>query len=228
MGLWLKQDDGSLVEVSGGGGGGTFDGDHVLTGDPSDPAVVESVDEGQLLYDGVESDGSGGGPHDHDDYLPLTGGTLTGDLTMAGNVGFKISSSNAPGRGVGELKAGNGASLRIYSESDATLANRILVIGTVLDIDPGCLLLARGEADIKGDLKVGGTINGTLAFGIAPNIDTADVLDRAETAAMPVVDDKSVATTDADVESITVNEVVTALLAKIKELSARIETLEGS
>ena len=38
MALWLKQDDGTLVEVSG-GGGGTFDGEHVPTGDPSDPAV---------------------------------------------------------------------------------------------------------------------------------------------------------------------------------------------
>jgi hypothetical protein len=61
MGLWLKKEDGTLVEVSGGGGDGTFDGEHVLTGDPSDPAVVELVDEGQLLYDGVEGDGSGGG-----------------------------------------------------------------------------------------------------------------------------------------------------------------------
>jgi hypothetical protein len=37
-----------------------------------------------------------------------------------------------------------------------------------------------------------------------------------------------VATTDVDVESLTVNEVVTALLAKVKELSARIEELEGN
>ena len=98
MGLWLKQDDGTLVEVSGGGGGGTFDGDHVLTGDPSDPAVVESVDEGQLLYDGVESDGSGGGggPHDHDEYLPLTGGTVTGDLTFDGYVKLPNARSAEP------------------------------------------------------------------------------------------------------------------------------------
>jgi len=93
MGLWLKQDDGSLVEVSGGGGGGSFDGEHVLTGDPSDPAVVESVAEGQLLYDGVESDGSGGGPHDHD-YLPLTGGTLTGTLAVDKNLTLASETSN--------------------------------------------------------------------------------------------------------------------------------------
>ena len=158
--------------------------------------------------------------------LPLTGGTLTGALTVEGNVGFKISSSKTPGYGVGELKAGNGASLRIYSESDAEYANRILVNGSLFDMSAGCKLLVRGEAEVKGDLKVDGTINGTLAFGIADGIDTADVLDRAETATMPVVGDEGVATTDGAVESLTVNEVMTAMLAKIKELSARIETLE--
>jgi hypothetical protein len=69
---------------------------------------------------------------------------------------------------------------------------------------------------------------GGTTFGITEGIDTADVLDRAEVATMPVVDDDSVTTTDADVDGLTVNEVVTALLAKIKELSARIETLEGN
>ena len=43
---------------------------------------------------------------------------------------------------------------------------------------------------------------------------------------MPARDDEGVATTDAEVESLTVNEVVTALLAKVKELSAEIEELK--
>ncbi len=70
MGLWLKQGD-DLVPVGGGGGGGSFDGEHVLTGDPNDPASLDIVDEGQLLFDGVEGGGSGGGagPHDHDEYV---------------------------------------------------------------------------------------------------------------------------------------------------------------
>jgi hypothetical protein len=75
------------------------------------------------------------------------------------------------------------------------------------------------------DLQVDGTITGTLAFNIADGIDTADVLDRAETATMPSPDE-GVAT--ADVESLTVNEVMTAMLAKIKELSAEIEELKGA
>jgi len=62
MALWMKKEDGTLVEVSG-GGGGTFDGEHVPTGDPTDPATLDIVDEGQLLFDGVEGggDGSAGG-----------------------------------------------------------------------------------------------------------------------------------------------------------------------
>ena len=58
---------------------------------------------------------------------------------------------------------------------------------------------------------------------------------------MPAVDDEGAATADAEVGSVTVNEVVTALLAKVKEqgteiatltatveaLTARIETLEN-
>jgi hypothetical protein len=70
-----------------------------------------------------------------------------------------------------------------------------------------------------------GNVNAT--FIVAGDINTADVLDRAETATMPVLDDGGVATTDADVESLTVNEVVTALLTKVKELSAEIEELKA-
>jgi hypothetical protein len=84
------------------------------------------------------------------------------------------------------------------------------------------------NATIVHDLSVGGKIHGQVVFGIADGIDTQDVLDRAETATMPALDDEGVATADADVDSIMVNEVVTALLEKVKELSARIEALEGN
>lgn len=57
MGLWLKQGD-ELVPVASGGGGGSFDGDHVLTGDPLNPPAELQV--GQLLWDGVEGTGGGG------------------------------------------------------------------------------------------------------------------------------------------------------------------------
>ena len=85
MALWMKKEDGTLVEVS--GGGGSFEGEHVLTGDPTDPAVIDLVDEGQLLFDGVEGGsggGGGGGPHDHAEYVkspsdPTTGNGLVWD-----------------------------------------------------------------------------------------------------------------------------------------------------
>ena len=100
MGLWIKNDDGSIEKVagSGGGGGGTFDGDHVLTGDVDNPP--EELAVGQLMWDGVEGGGSGGsgdggGPHDHD-YLPLEGGTLTGDLQVDGTVKLPDARSAEP------------------------------------------------------------------------------------------------------------------------------------
>lgn len=82
-----------------------------------------------------------------------------------------------------------------------------------------------GGFDSAGDLYLDGTVRATrgVAFSIATGIDTADVLERAETATMPTPDDEGVATTDAD--SLTVNEVVTALLAKVKEQSEQIAAL---
>ena len=52
MGLWIKNADGT-IERAAGGGGGTFDGDHVLTGDPDNPPA--DLAAGQLLWDGVAS-----------------------------------------------------------------------------------------------------------------------------------------------------------------------------
>jgi hypothetical protein len=85
--------------------------------------------------------------------------------------------------------------------------------------------VGESKTTIRHELQVDGKINGQSVFGIADGIDTADVLERAETATMPAPDDEGVAT--ADVDSITVNEVVTALLAKVKELSAEIEELKA-
>ena len=448
MGLWIKNADGT-IERAAGGGGGTFDGDHVLTGDPLDPPA--DLAAGQLLWDGVEGGSGGGGdagPHDHD-YLPLTGGTLTGDLTVDGRIQASAGSTAYPALAIGNSSTGfhidesagglttalNGAwkqivyedlirirkdlhvdgtetrlrdriSMRSSSEDgsridyeqktdqdkkwitsgpresddnsfifewydsgwtrtlalwkdrarfygdlqvdghittgpgkavyfggnwdggrifNTTAAGReYMIYGNLTDggtqmtmygpgdpTTPGYLYMYSGGAitarfdpdhntklygnlqvdgeltvdgnqplllrstdgagreyvqfhagpsamtmyggndanypnEVRfesnrllalsidgtkkvrayGDLQVDGTINGTLAFGIAEDIDTADVLDRAETATMPAIDAEGIATTDA--ESITVNEVMTAMLAKIKELSARIEELEGA
>jgi hypothetical protein len=219
------------------GSGGDFDGDHVLTGDPGDPPEEWAV--GQLLYDGWEDTAGDAGPHDHDNYLPLTGGTLTGDLQVDRHKirlkGGKTPSSiyNYDGgddRTVLRLVAGgdhvsHGAMVSLYGGDDAVAPHTVRFHTnnkTTFELN------ADQSARLYGDLQVDGTITGTLAFGITEGIDTADVLDRAEVATMPVVDDDSVTTTDADADGLTVNEVVTALLAKVKELSARIEELEGA
>ena len=55
MGLWIKNEDGSVEKAAGGGGSG---------GGPHDHAEYAPVE------------------HDHDGYLPLSGGTLTGDLQV--------------------------------------------------------------------------------------------------------------------------------------------------
>ena len=204
------------------GDGGTFYGDHVVTGDPFiDPPP--NWEYGQLLFDGYDEDPTGGsdaGPHDHD-YLPLAGGTLTGDLQVDGQILGRKGGQTSPSYSF----AGDTEGLGFY----ASVPDQWLRFTT-----GGLWRLEVSESlvHVKPDLQVNGTItdvNGPVrSFAVADGIDTADVLDRAETAAMPVVDDKSVATTDAEVESLTVNEVVTALLAKVKQLSAEIEELKGN
>jgi len=64
----------------GGGGGANRAGNNVLHlgGNGGDGVVIVTV------FSATGSGSGGGGPHDHDEYLPLTGGTLTGDLTLAG------------------------------------------------------------------------------------------------------------------------------------------------
>jgi len=91
--------------------------------------------------------------------------------------------------------------------------------------EPTVKLAADQSVHFYGDVTSAGTINARIAFGVADGIDTQGVLERAETATMPVIDEEGVATADA--EGVMLNDVVAALLLKVKELSARIETLEG-
>ena len=147
------------------------------------------------------------------DRLPLSGGTLTGDLQVDG-----------------KTKAQNGTvSSPAYSFVNYPNSGFYIYAGDVFTVVDGqwYVKVSKSVTQIKNDLQVDGTINGTLTFGIAEGIDTADVLDRAETATMPVIDDEGLATTDDEVESVTVNEVITALLVKVKQLEERIEALEA-
>jgi len=279
-------------------------------------AVGEAADAADNNVGGSVGSG-GGGPHDHaeyalvehdhdefvhdHDYLPLSGGTLTGALTVDKNLTLASETSNplmvvnrAGSRvgyfGVPGAQAGENGELHLRSDKELMLQGidgvRTLQCGLTVDtdlkvdggtemrsnarsvrvftggsgnvaqigftsagsdtpaygklsgyevwIDTGTthdglateLKVGRGTSTFFGNLRVNGTITGTLAFNIADGIDTRDVLERAETATMPALDDEGVTTTDA--EGVTVNEVVTALLAKVKELSAEIEELRGA
>ena len=175
-------------------------------------------------------------------YLPLTGGTLTGDLQVDGQI--KAQDNGTPSN-PGILFGGDGSG--VYGADDfvgftqggtwqLSVTSDLVRIKPTLQVD-GVIQLPNARTD---DIEVSAapnlylTSNGNVrfttfnaaprTFNIAEGIDTADVLERAETATMPVIDDEGVAT--ADVESVTVNEVVTALLAKVKELSAEIEELK--
>ena len=173
-------------------------------------------DDGTMVEVSGGGGGDGGSPHDHD-YLPLTGGTLVGD-------GAVLSFYNLTPTGQPYMNFYHDGVRRGYlgNATDTT---------TEFSAETNQLVLGGNGVRVSHtDLTVDGTItdvNGPVrSFAIADGIDTADVLDRAETATMPALDDEGVATTDAEVEAITVNEVVTALLAKVKELSARIEAME--
>ena len=86
MGLWLKKSDGTVVEINSDGiadapedgkqyarqdaAWSEVEAAEVLRGDPTNPPADWATD--QLLYDGIEDDGSGGGgPHDHAEYAPV-------------------------------------------------------------------------------------------------------------------------------------------------------------
>jgi cytoskeletal protein CcmA (bactofilin family) len=244
MGLWLKNEDG-FVPVSGGGGAG---------GDA--------------------------GPHDHD-YLPLTGGTLTGKLEVG------RGDELAPGLSVGGVKSGmwggdGGVAISVNSvmkldckpdevvvrddlrvEGQASLKSTLDVVGETTikgDLDVDGTLRANGNFTVpNGSVRLAGTVDGTRDVTTQPNIHVnsngwmfrstwkpsrmafapskltrdSDVLERAETATLPPeieTDDDGNVLNAAEIEAhdtVQLFDVVTALLLKIKELSAEIEELKA-
>ena len=240
MGLWLKQGD-DLVPVSG-GGGGSFEGEHVLTGDPLDPP--EELQVGQLLYDGDPSTGGGGdaGPHDHDEYLPLTGGTVTGDLTVDGNLRSSVPADFWSGAGSAYF-----ADQGMIGGTQGAFATNMTVNGyrnkdgkwTSLNLDGsngavqiGLLPTGIFEVRVASNHPTGSAQSPPVQFQVTeagPSFraqpsktrSTDEILERAETAEFPPEDDEGVATMDGH-DEVPLFEVVTALLAKVKELSATV------
>ena len=164
------------------------------------------------------------------DRLPLSGGTLTGDLFLEGASTSKISNSTAAGSErlslCGATDVNGGATIRLYGDGDTGYS-----AGRVQFLTDGVermRIMPAGRVTVAGDLQVDGIIIGGGLFYVKESIaDTADVLDRAETATMPVLDEEGVTTTDEQTDIVTVNEVVTALLAKVKQLEGRLAALEA-
>ena len=225
MGLWIKNEDGSIEKAAGGGGDG--------------------------------------GPHDHDDYLPLEGGVVTGDLTVDGNQPLLLRSTDAAGREYVQFHAGPSA-MTMYGGNDANYPNEVRFESNrllALSIDGTKKVQAHGDLQVDSDVWVGFRIkseytrdnptasgatnvhlsdNGyfyktTMTRGgpFAPSKLTRseDVLVKAETATLPPemeTDDGGNILNTAEIEAhdtVQLFDVVTALLAKVKQLSARIEDI---
>jgi hypothetical protein len=160
--------------------------------------------------------------------LALSGGTVTGDLQVEGLTKMNGLNVVAPG-GSGSSATNPNITLGTSGVNAQTGFYRNSA-GAIQVACEGEAVARFGLEQLRlyNNLRVDGTINGTLAFGVADGINTTDILERAETATMPIVDDEGVEFPDSDAESLTVNEVITALLVKVTELAARIEALEAA
>ena len=208
MGLWLKK-DGEFVPVSGGGGDA--------------------------------------GPHDHDDYLPLSGGTLTGDLQVDGNADLKINvpadfwarSNGTVFNNWGMVGGSQGSygiamtsnGYRNLSGSWTSLGLNDSVGAVVMELMP----TGRFNVRAASNHPTGSAQTPSIQFSVTeagPSFRAMpsktrtvdDVLERAETAEYPPEDDDGVATMDGH-DEVPLFEVVTALLAKVKEQSEQIAAL---
>ncbi len=110
--------------------------------------------------------GGAAGPHDHD-YLPLEGGSLTGDLQVDGILSLNgaseshINNSGTAGREILQIRATSGgvttgAGINLYGSGDATNADRILFYTTNEASLPTLALDADRSARFYGDLQVDG------------------------------------------------------------------------
>jgi hypothetical protein len=175
MGLWLKK-DGEFVPVSGGGsGGGSFDGEHVPTGDPTDPAMFEALDVGQLLYDGVEDTGGAATELTQQIVKFNTAGTFEFKKADYPNLAF-VNVEAIGGGGAGGTAPANPA-----GENKASVAAgggsggygfRTLMASDLADVESvvvgagGTASLTRSMVDGVETVGTGGDGGASLAFGI--------------------------------------------------------------
>jgi hypothetical protein len=241
-----------------GGGGSGSKGDK---GDPGkDGADGKDGKDGLPGADGKDGADAGDSPHDHDDYLPLAGGTVTGDLTVDGTAKLSINEpSNYRYLGMsgvvfiegygcfGRMLAGTTSiASNGYPNAQGNWtsfgvqdANGSLYGATQIDLAP----TGRFDVRVETSFPTGSSTRPDSQFMVTeagptframPSTRTVDdVLGRAETAAFPPEDDEGVAMMDGH-DEVPLFEVMSALLAKVKqqseqiaELSERIATVEA-
>lgn len=155
------------------------------------------------------------------EHLPVEGvdDTYSSDVTIKGTSqrGFAIDRRE---------NANIGALIRFlssFSYDDNSILKNYLDV-RVGDGEPDSSV-ARFREDKVVEIP-GEIIAPNIRFGIPNDIDTSDILYRAESAILPELNVEGVVASGDNL--VTVNEVMAAMLSKIKELSERIETLEGN
>ena len=201
--------------------------------------------------------------------LPLTGGTLTGDLTVNGQIQASngtaanpsITFKNSPDTGFFRNSPG-----KIHMSAGGVhvqdVSSTLTTINTDLQVDGQAdfkNLMVGGNLVAEGGVKLNKVVSGQETTTLRPNLyvnsngwlfETTwtpsrmafapseltrdDVLERAETATLPPepeTDDDGNQTNTAEIEAhdtVQLFDVVTALLLKVKELSAEIKELKGN
>ena len=198
--------------------------------------------------------------------MPLTGGTVTGDLQVDGQVRAKfggtaespaIGFDGVVGMGIYTHKANNWLRFAVAGVQKMNIRSDAVIVADDLQVDK--VLKANANFTVpNGSVRLEGTVDGTRDVSSVPNFHVnsngwtfrstwkpsrmafapskltrdSDVLERAETATLPPepeTDDDGNQTNTVEIEAhdtVPLFDVVTALLAEIKDLKARIEALE--
>ena len=116
----------------------------------------------------------------------MTGTSISTALQRQGSANYGAAGSERLSM-FATTGASTGAAIRLFGDNDNTSS-----AGRVQFLTGGAermRITQAGRVTVAGDLQVDGVIIGGGLFAIADGIDTAEVLDRAETAAMPALDD---------------------------------------
>jgi hypothetical protein len=220
MALWLKQEDGTLVNVTGDGSSGGGDGGDAGPHDHAEYAPV-AHDHDDLTIN-MPSDHKYKGPGTV--FVVRLGDGPIGGIGRGGKTVTTITSNGYPSSDGSQWK-----SFGVVAGGEAAVG------ATQLDLRPlGGFDVRVAEEYPTGSAYAGPPVQFTVTesgptFRAMPSKTRTvdDVLERAETAEFPPEDDEGVTTMDG-YDEVPLFEVVSALLGKVKELSAEIKELKGA